>query len=819
MRIQDLLQLHTDQVQAVVDVSDGNIDLSSFLRLPHRVSYEHRTSTEVAQQQLGEGVLLVATAGAEEAYDGSLDNALAACAALRSGAMLFMALTWQTQEFPYHRMLDIFSSQRLQILQVGTLKYARMHIGLIAQCVERIQTPRDYGGRAVTTSATSGPAEFHVQLRIANEYAFSDFVARNERARMHNMERKSEEVLQEKNAALQEKDAALRERNTALQQNKSAQTALREAQSRLSKVELNIKQLEQSTSFRVGRILVRAADNPLRGIIELPRQLYRLWRARRRVRGGSAWKIGRPAREPSTPGQGEASADPLELERTPAHRFLKYSMKVVTPRDRLVIAGVLQAETAETLRADCDIVLLAPHDALAVLERTDPDIVLVETAASEPGTLWTYFGDPAAVERERRLFELISEAHAIGRPVALWRNSPVHRTTPLDDVALMCDLVLDGPGSLRAGSSWHRGVSLGQHVPIAVQGADRSGAVYVGGWNLRESLAHHLMLVRALRAAGQHGLRIHPDVSAARTETLPNDLSGYLGSPVHWRNRARVNASAEAAIAAPFSVSESVYGLDMRILEQLAAGLRVVTGPNIEVIEALGGHVVIANEQDVEAVVEKALAAGPLDSTARWAALRTLFAEQATPVMLAHLVKRLGLDTNPLSARAVSVLARLDEPVAVEELIGSIARQRHLPDELIVAVGQAGKLEDRSFAELEALGVGVRIVLSNAGWPELAVLARSRWVIAWAGGLWDAERLLDLAIGAECSHADAVGLVPGEVFAFVSYLPFAGALVRREKLASEREVSGTLESWASRGSLLFGVGNARRSHQTVKPST
>ena len=60
---------------------------------------------------------------------------------------------------------------------------------------------------------------------------------------------------------------------------------------------------------------------------------------------------------------------------------LAHSEISITARDRLVVAGILRSDTTLDLAPDALVNELLPHDADLVIERTDPDLLLVESRA------------------------------------------------------------------------------------------------------------------------------------------------------------------------------------------------------------------------------------------------------------------------------------------------------------------------------------------------------------------------------------------------------------------------------------------------------
>lgn len=171
---------------------------------------------------------------------------------------------------------------------------------------------------------------------------------------------------------------------------RAAQRRLSVTEARLRRAEARLASLESSTALRAGRLLVHVARRPAR-IPLLPRDLYRLWRGR-----GT-----RPA-PPPTPRPTATAVYEEErlLVSGPAH-----PAPALGP-GRPLVAGVLTDAAAGALAAVADVVPLSPHDAAQILARTEPDVIIVQTAACAGGP-WFGLGDPTATDLEVRLAEAL----------------------------------------------------------------------------------------------------------------------------------------------------------------------------------------------------------------------------------------------------------------------------------------------------------------------------------------------------------------------------------------------------------------------------
>ncbi|MFF5258662.1 hypothetical protein ACFY4C_06935 [Actinomadura viridis] len=189
--------------------------------------------------------------------------------------------------------------------------------------------------------------------------------------------------------------------------------ALREREGRVQELERRLIALETSTTVQFGRLVAGAARNPRRRGVRLPRELYRLWKKR------NIPSVAPTVRE----------SDRLQLDHVdrPEDRLL-----ISQPCEGLVIAGVLGRDAAATLSGEAKVVALHPHDATIVIETADVDLLVVDTAAGEPGGAWAYLGVPGMYDRDRVLHEVRRLARDRGLPLVLWGEAPAPTLAVLD---------------------------------------------------------------------------------------------------------------------------------------------------------------------------------------------------------------------------------------------------------------------------------------------------------------------------------------------------------------------------------------------------
>lgn len=420
MRLTDLLHPHLDGVTTVVDATGGGLRLEPYLHLPDGVALR------TGERPIGEGELVLLSYGPDPALHGTEGGCIAALERMRPGGRGLLLFGHPGPEPPYHRLLDALVAHRCQVLRAAPLDYLHLHAGAVFARTDELLPPHDWFGRPVPSDG------FATTLRIADEYVLADLVSRSLRARVLDLERRAEEAERARETA---RDESLAERLAAAVREKDKLASdLRGARYRVGVLEARVAMLEGSTSLRVGRALVSAARSPRRKAAGLPRELYGLWRAHR----------GTPGKAVAKP---PAAVGPLAAPAADGRLHLAHRALTCTPRDRLVLAGVLTDRTAEDFTADAVVNRLLPHDGGLLVRRTDPDAVVVQLSACTGAGPWSPAGTGLAPDLDRRLAELLTEAHATGRAAVLWRDAPAATAPGL--AHLSWDAVLDADTGVR----------------------------------------------------------------------------------------------------------------------------------------------------------------------------------------------------------------------------------------------------------------------------------------------------------------------------------------------------------------------------------
>jgi hypothetical protein len=521
----------------------------------------------------------------------------------------------------------------------------------------------------------------------------------------------------------------------AMERDRLART-LRDTRLQLAMTQSRLAALESSATLTLGRTLVRAARRPWSRGVQLPLDLFRMWRERGTASGpGAATLALASAQLGDLAGGGERFLSALTAPGLGAP-----GIGLSAPG--LVITGVLTTESCATLAPDAAVFPLVPHDVDVMLESVGADLVLIEAAAMLAGSAWAYAIDPAATDRGRRLGRLIAAARALGKPVVFIRNVPAHLAPGLDWVAASCDVVCDDGF----------GVQLARFNPVGLAVPRAPGPVFAGPRDPREPAT-----VRALldSLTGPDG---------------PVSVTGEIA----WRRRPALYR--EHAVFLTFSPDQA--------REQLACG----------------AHVIMAAGQQsaVREQITAAQAGPPLTEVEAFGRLREIFTAHATPVRLAALARQSGLPAHLVTGRQIAAVALVPDAGAAAALAASLGTQQTAPAELVVAVaarpGESAEVSCHAVtAALGGLaGQGMMITAvsvppeaeAGSGWlPRTAQTARSPWVAPWqADRDYGPSYLLDLACARECAQADAVGHT-GSGYAYVPSLD--PALARREFFSPE----------------------------------
>jgi hypothetical protein len=791
MRLSDLAAPHLTGVSRIVAVRNASLDVLHYLAVPDSCEVVRVEDAE-AMPPLSKGDLLAVVHGPDPETHGDAEETEVAIGLLGTGARLLVASGHPLDDTPFHRLLDQLTVASAQVLHAAPLDYALLHAGIVAEAVDRLLPAYDVAGAPV--GPRDAEPELRQLLRLSNERTVSDLALRRAQLRLA-----QEEAESRRHREALEQAAHDRARVTQIEARARADAAertrlqrrLREVSAEAEAAERRRSALEASASMRVGRLLVGTVHRPRRAV-RLPAEAYALWRQRT----DRAPALRR--RAPATPRR-----TPAEVPREP---FTAFSAVQLGPRDSVVITGVLSRATARALSSAAVVNPTTPHDALSVLRRTDPDLLLVDVAAAAPNEPWAYVGTLVAPDRDRALLELLAEARTRGVPVVVW--SSVRRATHpgLDSLLAGDDVLLGSPADPDAGPAWTPGVDLPAGVALG-RGEAVTGALWAGDPWTETAPEARAKLWAAIESGAAHGLVARLDeLAPGDPDDLPPGVRRLLGPRL--RSEDATAAYREAAVLlAPTASGQDPSAWPGRLLAQLLSGARLVAhgapGAAARFPDVVSS---VSAPEDVGAALAAALDAGPLPVRARRSVLRDAVGGWSTVASVAALARHARVRSECLASDTVAVVAPVDGAEAADAAVRAALRQVRRPDETLLFGTPSAT--DGAVSALRAEGLrarGCERPVTGDLLRHAAGLADSAWLRLWSPPPRGTRDLLDLMVGQACSGADAVGY-GDEDLVFVSDLPSGDSVVRRNVAAVEGCADGAaLAPWSRRGHRLLSL--------------
>ena len=777
MRIQDFLQPYLDGIRLVVESHRGSLSLRSDLDLPAGIDYasrarggEVRAAVDGPDASVGR-VLELAIVGPEPALYGPESDALDAIRRLEPGDRCAILFGYETFAVPFHLLLDELVAVHAEVVDLSAVDHDHLHAAAIVAARDLLDDPL-----ALDDDPEQGGSAF---LRTMNEYAFADFVLTSIRAK-----------LVDAGPGLGATAPPLM--GQADEDLEQARAEAEQARAEAERAWAEVDRIAGTTSYQLGRTLVETARRQ-RPVIGLPRALLRVWRtsgAPASTPPESRAMFGRSAGVASTP-RGIVPGVMQGLGptgRAEDRRFLSDSAVAISARTRPVVLGIVSDATAGALAGDAIVNRVTPNDALLTLERSEPDIVLVEAAALAPSHPWAFAANTAAVERAALLIELVEQARRIGRPAVLVRDLRSADHVGLLPLEHTFDLVIDAHHGPDGTAGWSRGVQLARFNPLGAPATRGRRPLFIGGLDPRAPIRERRFIESVLAAAHAHGLAIGFDADAPiGWDAVPEDLRDSGIGRISWSGLASIYRTTSLVIANPFTDRDRGWAVDARSLEQLASGMRMVSGPHRALERLAESHVTVVDDPDGAArSVAAALDAGAPTSAEMRNLLRALFLGHASAVMLAQIVGRLGLSIDPLSGRSITTVVDLSADSDIGQIVESTTNQIQRPTRTVIRLRDGATWSGEADALMTNAGIDVEVQAADAqrpDWSRLESDESTEWLALWPQDRSVAPTyLLDLLVGGEMSRSDAVGYGPDLGFRFVTRLGHQASIVRRAAL-------------------------------------
>jgi hypothetical protein len=489
-------------------------------------------------------------------------------------------------------------------------------------------------------------------------------------------------------------------------------------------------------------------------------------------------------------------------------RYLAHSAISVRARERLVVAGILRSDTTLDLAPDALVNELLPHDVDLVIERTDPDLLLVESRALGPDGAWAGAGEPSVADVAWRLRRALEVARSIGRPSVLWWNGPRTATPGAIPFESHFDLVLStNPDPSAADTAWSPGVQLSRFSPLGARPDRPVQPVAHGRWDEAPPRGLRSFLDAATTALTDERLELWIDAESVRRPTwLPaghraQDVRRVLDTDLPDLYRAH-----GLFLAEPLTEGPGPRVVATRALRQLASDARVVSGPNPSLASQLGDWIDWADEPaGIRDVVRDAAKRGARTPTERRRLLRRLFQHHDTSNAIGTLARLIGA-SGATRRRDASVVAQLDAHVRPDVFVDSVLLQERRPAEALIAAEDAGDART-AISELERAGIRARRLPPGLARSASAV-ATTDWLWLWSHEIQhDPRFLVDAVLHGVMTGAEAVGRGQGVEDRFVNGPELRGVVVAREAALRLPEVGDDLlTAWSDRGATVYAVG-------------
>lgn len=800
MRVVDLLLPYLEGLERVVEAYSGGVVLRSYLGPASSLSYEKTPPDTARTLGLKETDLMLALIGPPSAVHDDIDLVLPMLRHLAPNGVGLILTGWQPEDIPMTRLVQAATRHSCQLLQFGELDYELIRAGVVLARAEHLQAPRFLYGRRVDDGEGDSLA---LQLRVANELLAESFIHRSTRRRVRELERSTTdlEVERARSAALEarlaeimvEKKSEATDKKAREAAASSADNEIRAYRVKLAKAHRQIELLENATGLKLGKAIGGAAHGPMRDRLRLPAELFRILRERHepapstRTRGRLA-----AGRKKEAPDQHGAAAAP---------QYLRYVQVQVRPTPELpsdlTVAAILRPRSRAALQEHCVVNLLRPHDALEVLEATQPDFVLVEEAALNPGLPWAGAGNTTSAERDRQLQAISDATLEFGIPVALWTNGRPGQSPGLRH--LMPNAKQVAGFGLNGSPGWSTGVPLRRFNPIGLADDRPMKCLMLApAFDPGHRILQRWVQVVS-REVGSLPVWHEVDEAVLHSEPMPDQqLLLEDEAPGLFRKHG-------CAVLPP--AARGASGAQNRAGELVACGVRVLDSSTDGLFG--GGRRAVTDLDNLRGILAEVIEEGPRRVSGIWGDLRHVFSEGSTRVMLGRLADTIGVDNTVLATRRVSAIAS----ALSTQLIENVRRQTVRPFEVIVTSGE--RSYDRGREELEGIGVQVHELQGRGDdwWSRGVDAASAPWVSPWtdevtAGSGLSREWLRDQLVAAEASGAEIIGQDNGRSWRFTADVTaraplFSRAVLNRNNVEGEFRAADVIAESYRRGTPVF----------------
>ena len=460
----------------------------------------------------------------------------------------------------------------------------------------------------------------------------------------------------------------------------------RELTSHKKKLESTVKQLryiQASRSYKLGRALSIAASDPIRQVPKLAHSALRLVAARIRDK----------LRAPRSPkNSGYEQFQPLRC---------KFGA-------RLPVVAIVDEFTESCFRYEWDITLLSREDWQKEIKRVNPAFLFVESAWRANSGAWNYTLTNFAKEPSHPLYALVVHCRSIGVPTVFWGKEDPPNFDVFKEAASTFDVVFTSDAQCVPRYREVCGHDRVYPLPFAAQPvlhnpagrnerADRQVA-FAGGWYNEKHPARHKYLPELLDGtlAAELDLTIFDRFSDLRGNArakheFPAKFSEFLRPKIPYQSMLSAYRSFPTFLNVN-SVETSPTMFSRRVFELLACGTNVVSSPSVGMTRMLPDLVLVASSAAETTSALKELHSDPVAARRRaHLGYRAVMREHTYARRAADIVNIVVPNlAESKDEPSVTVILVTNRPDRLAHALESYRRQRYRNKELILALNSDG---------------------------------------------------------------------------------------------------------------------------------
>ncbi|MBN2563040.1 MAG: glycosyltransferase [Phycisphaerae bacterium] len=458
---------------------------------------------------------------------------------------------------------------------------------------------------------------------------------------------------------------------------------------------------EQEIRYRLGDVLVRAADSPV-DLLLLPWRVAKLFLTGSRKRRERHKRQKSEAREKGRPIQRQSACNTTGTKG--GLRGLKPAARRPDrpPRLPLGAAVILDEFSQECFKGECRLIQITPKNWMGVLSADRPDLLLVESAWHGNGGTWRGEISRARYDTDSPLAALVNWCRSRDIPTVFWNKEDPPNFEHFISAATLFDHIFTTDENCiplyRQRVKHDRvyvlpfGVQPDIHNPVGSRDHKIADFCFAGTYYAARHGERRSDLDILLRPAIKRGLHIFDRMHGLNDERhrFPPEyqpaIQGSLSYPdmidAYKKYRVFLNVN---------SVNDSPTMFSRRVLELLACGTPVISTYNLGIERLLGRECVplVRTEREAEKWMDDLIQNPELGERMALLGARKVFSEHTCEARLRAIMERLGLCLERPRHR-VSVVTWTNRPARLESIIANYERQAWPDKELILALPADG---------------------------------------------------------------------------------------------------------------------------------